>query len=78
VDPCPASRCDVKPILCHLTSPHADEVEITGVGEPARRISGVRDGHGYRGNRELFGMFVITRRDVLYQAADRDDRTFLH
>jgi hypothetical protein len=78
VDPCPASRCDVKPILCHLTSPHADEVEITGICKPGRRIGGVRDGYGYGDNCELFGMFVITPCDVLYQAADRDDRTFLH
>ena len=62
MDPCPAARCDVEPILRHLTSPHADEVEVAGVREPARRIGGVRDGHGYGDDRELFCMFAVAGR----------------
>ena len=62
MDPGPAARREVEPILRHLSGPHADEVEIAGVREPARRIGGVRDGDGYGDNRELFGMFAVTRR----------------
>ena len=62
MDPGPAARREVQPILRHLIGPQADEVEIAGIREPARRISGVRDGDGYGDNRELFGMFAVTRR----------------
>jgi len=60
VDPCPAARCDVEPILRHFTSPHADEVEVAGVREAARRVGDVRDGNGYGHDRELLGMFAVT------------------
>ena len=62
MDPGPAGRRDVEPELRHLSRAHADEVEIAGVGEPARRVSGVSDGDRYGGNPELFGMFAVTRR----------------
>jgi hypothetical protein len=44
VDPGPPGRCEVEPVFDHLVGPHADEVEVAGVGEPAGRVGGVGDG----------------------------------
>ena len=62
MNPGPAARREVGPVFRHLIGPHADEVEIAGIREPARRVGGVRDRDGYRSNRELFSMFAVTRR----------------
>ena len=62
VNPGPAARREVEPVLRHLIGPQADEVEIAGIREPARRIGGVRDRDRHRSNLELFSMFAVTRR----------------
>ena len=62
MNPWPAGRREVGRKLCHLGGPHADEVEIAGEREPARRISGVRDRNGHGDDRELFGVIAVAWR----------------
>ena len=59
VHPGPAARREVEAVLRHFGGPHADEVEEAGVGEPARRVGGVRDGDRYGDDREFVGSSAL-------------------